>query len=320
MKLEFKLLGTEVDIKIRQPATFTLISIVTIVAYFYSSFHDHFQNEGFLSSVAITSQSYQKYVMACLGGAIALLFSTTADCWGKYLLQERLDPKYATEFVIILTILLPSLFMISDISSDRFVSFVWPLFHIQIIIVLNVALAIWAEKMSLSLTSASVLGTSLLQSAAFTLHVFVPGSSWNINSTEGTSVAFMCVYAAALCAILYCLHQTCRKSTSKGKDAMALIDTAAAQQQWALGIISSIACFFVGFLLLEAGGYPGVDAMHLRSDYLSGNYVLLSSVALVVLTLHKRKELYHGVTSQVRLFLFFSFLAFICITSSSSFL
>ena len=305
MKLEFKLLGTEVDVKIRQPATFTLFSIVTIVSYFYTSFHNHFQNDGFLSSVAITSDSYQKYVMACLGGAIALLFSTTADFWGKYLLQERLDPKYATEFVIILAILLPSLFMISDLSSDRFVSFVWPLFHIQIIIVLNVALAIWAEKMSLSLTSATVLGTSLLQSAAFTLHVFVPGSSWTSNSTEGTSIAFMSVYAAALGAVFHCLHQTCRKSTSKGKDAMAIIDTAAAQQQWALGTIGAVACFYVGFLLLEAGGYPGVDAMHLRSDYLSGNYVLLSSVALVVLTLHKRKELYHGVMSQVLRFKFF---------------
>ncbi|OYW82096.1 MAG: hypothetical protein B7Z27_00650 [Sphingobacteriia bacterium 32-37-4] len=244
--------------------------------------------------------------MACLGGAIALLFSTVADFWGKFLLQERFDPKYATEFLIILVILLPSLFMISDISSDRFVSFVWPLFHIQIVVVLNVALSIWADKMSLSLTSASVLGTSLLQSTAFTLHLFVPGSSWTSGSTEGTSVVFMCVYAAAMYAVFYCLHQTYRKNTNKGKDAVALIDTAAAQQQWALGIISTVACFFVGFLILEAGGFPGVDSMHLRSDYLSANYVLLSSAALVILTLHKRKELYHGVMSQVCFFVFVS--------------
>jgi len=299
MKFDISALQLGLDFKVRQPATLSFLSIAAILIYYGLVFQNEFQNDGFDSAVSISSHTFQKYVMACLGGSIAMLFSTLTDLCGKYVLQDKLDPKYATQLLLILTILLPSLSLVVNADTDSVVSVCWPMFHIQIVIILNLAIAFWARKMELSLTSPTVLGTSLLQTAAFTLHVFVPGSCWTQSNTEASAVAYMALYCVAMAAVFRCLRLTYNKNMTRGKDAVVLIDTAAAEQQWALAVICTVFAFYAAFLVLEAGVYGGVARFHLSSGYLSANYVLLSSIALVLLTLHKRKELYHGVMSQV---------------------
>ena len=297
MKFDFTLPPLQLDLKIRQPTTFTFLSIVAIILYFGVSYHEGFQSHGFESSLAITSQNFQRSLIACVGGSFALLFTTLVDCIGKYLCTDKIDSKHVTEFLFILTILLPAFTLVIN-TSDSAVSFFWPLFHIQIVIILNLALLFWARKMCLSRSSFVVLFTSFVQSATFTIHVFVPESSWQyMDGLSATSILYMILYGSSFLSVQFCVRKTYHKNTKQGKDAVVLLDTAAAEQQWALCIIVAVLVFFIAFVALECAYH--VDRFHLSSAYLSGNYFLLSALSLVLLTLHKRKELYHGVISQV---------------------
>lgn len=253
------------------------------------------------------SIEFRNYLFACTGGSLTLGLTTLANCCGKYLIKDYFDFKYLMEGLLILTILMPGISHLASVDNTSAGSIFWPLFHVQIMIILSASFLFWADKLKLMNASPQVVFNIALMCATFTVHVFVPKSSWTMQSIDGCNVAYMALYIFNMISILQCWRLTYRRS-SAGKDAVVLIDTAATEQQWALSAISAIFLYYLGFLILEAGVYRGNDRFHLSSGYLSAQYVLLSLLAWAALTLIQREELYHGIMAQVR---FSSFAAFI---------
>jgi hypothetical protein len=181
-------------------------------------------------------------------------------------------------------------------------------------VIINVAILFWAEKMSLSVRSKEVIISSLLNCATFTTHIFTNKPSWTATSNDGGNVVYMFLYAVNVLFLFHCTRLTYNKKSKR--NAVVLIDTAAAEQQWAMCIISAILAYYLTFFVLEAGVYRGNGRFSLQSDYISAQYVLLSVTSLGILTLHQRKEMYNGVMSQVRTpILLMCFFAVLCICS-----
>lgn len=289
------------EYRIAQPINLIALSVAAIVIFFGVKYKSDFDNNGYVSKEAITSISFQKYLMACLGGSLAMCYSSAVELLGKYLLNEQVDKKFILEFMLIMTVLLPSICLLGNLELNNAVAFFWPLFHVQIIIIVNVTLLFWANKMGLSKSSPDVLLNSALSCLTFTTHLFVPRASWTSSSTNSVpGLLYMLFFSGAIVSSARTVRLTYCKNTNK--NAVVLINTAAAEQQWALLFSLSILLYYIAFLVLEAGVYPHNDHNHLQAGYLSANYVLLSVFALSVLTLHQRKEFYHGIISQVTKF------------------
>lgn len=286
------------EYRLSQPSNLIALSVAAIVIFFCVTYKTDFDHDGIQSFQSITSDTSQKYLMACLGGSIALCFSCAADCIGKYLLKEQFEPRSCQEFLLILTILLPSVCILTNLQLSNAVAFFWPLFHMQIMVILNVTLVFWADKMGISKSSPIVMLNSALSCATFTIHVFTRTPSWTTTSTSVAGVLYMLCFGAAIVAALYTVRITYNKNTNK--NAVVLINTAAAEQQWALLLSILIVAYYVAFLVLEAGVFPHNDRNNLQAGYISANYVLLSVFALFVLTLHQRREMYQGIISQVK--------------------
>jgi hypothetical protein len=279
--------------------------IAAIVVYFGFSYRDDFIVHGEQSYTAIRSQELSKYLLVCFGGSVSLWYNAVVDCWGKYMIKEQLDAKFLPEMLLILAILLPSVCTLANGDDINAISFFWPLFHIQIMVIINVAILFWAEKMSLSVRSKEVIISSFLNCATFTTHIFADNASWTSTSTDGANIVYMFLYAVNMLFLLHCARMTYNKSLKRNM--VVLIDTAAAEQQWALCIVCTILAYYVAFFVLETGAYRGNDRFHLRDEYISAQYVLLAATALGILTLYQRKEMYNGVMSQVCLRFFFPF-------------
>lgn len=275
-----------------------LLSAVTICVYYATYYRTEFVDNGKVSFEAIRSKTFCDYLFICLGGAITQWCSIVAGCLGKYLIKEELDRRFVTQGVLALIILIPSLVLLTELNDISAISFFWPLFHVQIIVVMNVAILFWAEKMGLSKRSPAVIVNSTLCCATFTMHLFATGPSWSSTSTDGCNIVYMFLFALSLVALLASIHQTRQRSSKTSS--VVLIDTAAVEQQWAVCIITSLLCYYVGFLVLEAAVFPGNDRFHLQATYVTTQYIFLSVTTLVFLTLHQRKDMYHGVMSQVR--------------------
>jgi hypothetical protein len=275
-----------------------LAGIAAIVVYYGLSYRDDFIEHGEQSFTAIRSLQFYKYLLVCFGGSISLWYNAVVDCWGKYMIKEQVDAKFLPEMLLILAILLPSVCILANGDDINATSFFWPLFHIQIMVIINVAILFWAEKMSLSVRSKEVIVSSLLNCATFTIHIFADKASWTSTSNDGANVVYMFLYAVNALFLLHCARMTYNKSLKR--NTVVLIDTAAAEQQWALCIICAILAYYAAFFVLEAGAYRGNDRFHLWGEYISAQYVLLAVTALGILTLYQRKEMYNGVMSQVR--------------------
>jgi hypothetical protein len=277
---------------------FVLTGIAALVIYYGVLYREEFASHGKETFNAIRSRKFSNCLLICFGGSAGLLFNSVADCWGKYVLRDAVDPKYYQEFVLILCILLPSICTLTNIEDMNAISFFWVIFHVQILAILNVSFLFWAERMSISVRSPEVLINSGLSVGTFVMHVCARKPSWSARSDDGPNIVYMVTFIAQLLYLLVCVRQTRNKVSNK--NAVVLIDTAAAEQQWALCIICAVFSYYVAFLVLEAVVFPGNDRFHLTADYVGAQYGLLAVFALGMLTLHQRKEMYHGVMSQVR--------------------
>ena len=277
-----------------------LIGVAIIVVYFAVTYRSDFKTLGEKSFQSITSHSFRNYVMVCLGGSASMWFNTVSDCYGKYILKDAVDEKYRYEFILIFSILVPSIYCICSTDPEFSAAFFWPLFHIQILLVLNSAFVFWGEKMGLKSSSTEVAMNCILCTATFTMRLFCNSASWTANSTNACNIAYMVLFLLSATWIVWSARKTFNKNR-KGRNLVVLIDTAAAEQQWALLTISTVLVYYLVFVVFEAVAFPSseTERYNLSVRYVGANYVLLSITALVVLILRQRRDLYQGIVAQV---------------------
>jgi hypothetical protein len=286
------------------PTVSVLVSIITILSYYFASYKKEYFVEGDHSSRSFESPTFKEYVLVCLGGSISLLFSTCVNFSAAYFLKDYLDPKYAYECALIFAILIPSIWILCSETS----AFIWPLFHIQSVIVVQLALWFWATKLQIKATSAEFVINSVLNAGTFTLRIFVDGTFWTESEMGSLNIAYMCLFGLMIVFAVGAVRSTALLAKKRGGSAVGFIDAAAAEQRWAMITICVVSAFYFVFFIFEAGIFRSEDRFNLNVRYVGACYLLLSLVALVFLFVSQRKEHYQGVSSQVGFSLFFNLL------------
>ncbi|KAJ1390921.1 hypothetical protein B484DRAFT_287308, partial [Ochromonadaceae sp. CCMP2298] len=279
------------------PLVLSALSIAAIAVHTSLSYQSNSEKYGD-ASLALNSLQFQCCLWAVVGGSVVVCLRAVLDYTGPYLVNGKIDSAWIYESIMILAIMLPSAYLALNLNTRMAATLFWPIFHAQIIVVLNTALVFWAAKLDLRGLSPQVLLNSFMVCLTFTLHAFNPRPRWG-RSLFAIDILMELSGAGMLLTAALTLRQTAQHRPDKFR--LVLVDTESAQQKWAVVIMCAVLAFEVAFILMEGVFFPDTDRSALRLSYLRVAYPLLAGAALVFSLVNQRKHVYLGLKAQASL-------------------